>query len=250
MKILYPCMHAFLLKKKKALVFSIIWGFVFFSILYVVVADDDEEEDEDDDDDDASNFYASVGSYLLLFGQINVVLLHLMRLERRYVRSSMSHFSQKPISLENDKNETHNEKSNHDTNSSDENSSSPIQNAQPEVMKQTHQPKLIFLPLYKKTHGILRYVHYIFSIGGLGLISIHGLSFERIHKLVSILGWGLWGVLVLYLLSGILLWYRLLPIKRSPKMKQLHRWVNQFHRSWIIFYILIFFHLLHMLSGD
>ena len=226
---------------KQILFIGITLSFLVMSGVDRVSADDDEENDEEFGNEDLAKNLGIIGIYLLLLGNLNVFLFHLVKLETKWHARS-----RKP-------------KDSHQSSSSregfpDSNSARPREsqvNSDVSPHQNSGAPRYIFRTLYRKLYQYLRHIHYLGCLVGTILIVFHGILVSS-WEFIAILGWCAGILFIIYTVSGIFLWHHWIPrdVQISGKVVNLRRTITKFHRYVPLFYLLFIFHVFHLLFDD
>ena len=100
--------------------------------------------------------------------------------------------------------------------------------------------------VYLKVRKPLLYTHYFAGFAALVVLLIHGVMLTK-DDTEAVIGWVTAGVYISYILTGILLWFKIISHKRRPKFRKAVLWI---HRSLLIFAIIIAIHIVHLAFAD
>ncbi len=100
--------------------------------------------------------------------------------------------------------------------------------------------------VFLKVRKPLLYIHYFAGLAALIVILIHGIILTN-DNTYSKIGWATAGVYLFYILTGILLWFKIISPKRNLKFRKAVLWI---HRSLLLFAIVIAIHIIHLTIAD
>lgn len=99
---------------------------------------------------------------------------------------------------------------------------------------------------FRRIQKPILYIHYISGLLALGVLLVHGILLTK-DDTEAIIGWVTAGVYIFYILTGLVLWFKIIPPKRKPKFRKAVLYV---HRSLLLFVIIIVIHIIHLTIAD
>ncbi|NHK30930.1 MAG: hypothetical protein FK730_06225 [Asgard group archaeon] len=99
---------------------------------------------------------------------------------------------------------------------------------------------------FRRIRKPILYIHYISGLLALGVLLVHGIMLTK-DDTEAIIGWVTAGVYIFYILTGLVLWFKIIPPKRKPKFRKAVLYV---HRSLLLFVIVIVIHIIHLAIAD
>jgi hypothetical protein len=99
---------------------------------------------------------------------------------------------------------------------------------------------------FRKIRKPFLYIHYISGLLALGVLLVHGIILTK-DDTEAVIGWVTAGVYIFYILTGLVLWFKIIPPKRKPKFWKA---VLYIHRSLLLFVIIIVIHIIHLAIAD
>lgn len=100
---------------------------------------------------------------------------------------------------------------------------------------------------YIVTRKPLNWVHYLLTFSATTIIILHGFRLMNKEEEVGIFGWIATSIFLFYILTGIIIKLRIKPFWNHKNIRYL---LNFLHRNLIIFIIVIFIHIVHILASD
>jgi len=91
------------------------------------------------------------------------------------------------------------------------------------------------------------YIHYASGFAALVLLLIHGALLTKQDIEPVAVGWTSGAIYIFYILTGIILWWKIKPFWSSKKARKALLWL---HRSLLIFTIGIIIHIVHVAISD
>ncbi|NHJ46568.1 MAG: hypothetical protein FK733_02155 [Asgard group archaeon] len=99
---------------------------------------------------------------------------------------------------------------------------------------------------FRKIRKPLLYIHYISGLLALGVLLVHGILLTNDDS-EAVIGWVTAGVYIFYILTGIVLWFKIIPPKKTPKLRKVVLFI---HRSLILFVLIVVIHIIHLTIAD
>ncbi|NHJ86968.1 MAG: hypothetical protein FK734_16010 [Asgard group archaeon] len=99
---------------------------------------------------------------------------------------------------------------------------------------------------FRKVRKPLLYIHYFSGLAALGVLLAHGILLTNDDS-EAIIGWVSAGIYIFYILTGILLWFKIISPKRNLKLRKV---VLYLHRSLLLFAAIIIIHIIHVAISD
>ncbi len=91
------------------------------------------------------------------------------------------------------------------------------------------------------------YIHYISGFAALVVLLIHGALLTKQDIEDVAVGWASGAIYIFYILTGIILWWKIKPFWSSKKARKVLLWT---HRSLILFALGIIIHIVHVAIAD
>lgn len=91
------------------------------------------------------------------------------------------------------------------------------------------------------------YIHYASGFAALVLLLIHGALLTKQDIEPVAVGWASGAIYIFYILTGIILWWKIKPFWSSKKSRKALLWL---HRSLLIFAVGIIIHIVHVAISD
>lgn len=92
----------------------------------------------------------------------------------------------------------------------------------------------------------LLYTHYLAGLAALGILLAHGILLAD-DDTEAVIGWVTAGIYIFYIITGVLLWFKIIHPKRNKKFRKVVLYV---HRSMLVFAIAIVIHIVHLAIAD
>ncbi len=100
--------------------------------------------------------------------------------------------------------------------------------------------------VFLKVRKPLLYTHYFSGLAALIVLLIHGVMLTK-DDAEAVIGWVAAGVYILFIITGIILWFKIKPIWVRKKLRKT---IFYIHRSLLIFIIIIAIHIAHLVIAD
>jgi len=101
--------------------------------------------------------------------------------------------------------------------------------------------------VFRAVRKPLLYIHYFSGLAALGVLIAHGILLSR-DSAASTIGWASAGIYIFYILTGLILWFKIITPKRTKKLWKVVLYV---HRSLLLFAAILAIHIIHVaLVGD
>jgi magnesium-transporting ATPase (P-type) len=99
---------------------------------------------------------------------------------------------------------------------------------------------------FRKIRKPFLYIHYISGLLALGVLIVHGILLTD-NDTSALIGWVTAGVYIFYILTGIVLWFKIISPKKTPKLRKA---VLYIHRSLILYVLIVVIHIIHLAISD
>ncbi|MHA1211496.1 MAG: hypothetical protein ACTSSH_03450 [Candidatus Heimdallarchaeota archaeon] len=100
--------------------------------------------------------------------------------------------------------------------------------------------------VFRKLRKPFQYIHYFSGLAALGVLIAHGVFLTK-DDAEAVIGWVSAGIYVFYILTGMLIWFKIIHPKRNKKLRKV---VLYIHRSLLLFAIVIIIHIVHVVISD